>query len=488
MKKVAKAILLALGVIFVLGAVIVLGVNVYVQSAGTHARIERGLSMGLHTPLKIGSLSFMPWYGLKLSGITRDYAAAPADDNSLNMSDITVRLQLWKLMKHEVVIKELSVDGVRVAWIQNPDGKWEMPAGSAFSTVELPPQTGPRAEQPPAAPQPTTAETPLAPPPAPSEKRPVTIRHARMRDASFSFYNKNHKPIAAFTGIYVQTPSPTDKLVLGTAKVSKVAIQNEFYLEDWKGTFKYTPEELSLFDTSCKVDGGTATGTLDVKIAEADSPFSLDTHFSGVDLDRLLTDAGVTQVQASGTLSGFLHLEGDLRNSLQAQGKGQIVLSNGFITDSDLFESLGASLRTDKFRKLNLDDAHANFHVGGGAVFLDDLALKSSALTLTAQGAMATDGTHLFLNSRLAISADIARQIPDFLLLNFQKDETSGARYVDFPVTGDLGHPKTDLLKIVKQHMSFKTIWKNFIDGQQPQSPPPATPGPDQAQPAAPNP
>ena len=34
----------------------------------------------------------------------------------------------------------------------------------------------------------------------------------------------------------------------------------------------------------------------------------------------------------------------------------------------------------------------------------------------------------------------MARQIPDFLMEDFGKDETTGARYVDFPITGDIGH------------------------------------------------
>jgi len=107
----------------------------------------------------------------------------------------------------------------------------------------------------------------------------------------------------------VQTPFPTDKLVAGTASVASVVFNKSL---TWRtgGNFQIHADELSLTDTSCNVDEGTATGALDVKIAEQDSPFVLDTTFSGVILDRLLTDAGVAQVEASGTLSGFVHLEG----------------------------------------------------------------------------------------------------------------------------------------------------------------------------------
>ena len=47
MKKVAKAILIALGIILVIMAVAVLGVNLYVQSAATHARIAHAIDTAL---------------------------------------------------------------------------------------------------------------------------------------------------------------------------------------------------------------------------------------------------------------------------------------------------------------------------------------------------------------------------------------------------------------------------------------------------------
>ena len=468
-KRVAKAILWPFGVILIIAAVVVLGVNLYVQSEGTRERIETGLTAALRTPVKVGSLSFMPWYGLKLTGISNDSGQAGNGD-TIEIPDIALRFQLWKLMNHRVVIKELTVDDVKVGIGQNAEGKWQIPGGPNATGAGDAPQPETSAAQPPA--QPEVPSEPAA--------RPVTVRHARLRNAAFTFYDRNNRPIAALTGVYAQTPSPTEHLIQGSAAVSKAEIQKKFYIEDWRGSFKYTPDELSLYDTACKIDGGEANGAVDVKITEPDSPFVLDMNFNGVNFDRLLRDAGVTELEASGLLSGSLHLEGDWRDSQQTQGRGRLLLTNGFIAESDFIESLGAWLRTDKFRRLNLDDAHADFHVGGGAVYLDDLALKSAALTFTSKGAMAADGTKLFLSSRLAINADVARQIPDFLLQNFQTDSSSGARYVDFPITGDIEHPRSSLLKIVSKHMSLKKAWQDFIGGKQPQAAPPATP----AQPA----
>ena len=59
----------ALGAVIVLGAILLTGVNLYVQSQGTHAKIQQELSRRLGTTLGIRSMSVTPWGGLELSGI-----------------------------------------------------------------------------------------------------------------------------------------------------------------------------------------------------------------------------------------------------------------------------------------------------------------------------------------------------------------------------------------------------------------------------------
>ena len=67
MRRIAS---IALGVVIALGAVLLLGVNLYVQSQGTQAKIQQELSRRLGTALHIRSMSVTPWGGLELSGIT----------------------------------------------------------------------------------------------------------------------------------------------------------------------------------------------------------------------------------------------------------------------------------------------------------------------------------------------------------------------------------------------------------------------------------
>ena len=70
MKKLRRVPLIAIGAVIALAAILLTGVNLYVQSQGTHAKIQQELSRRLGTTLGIRSMSVTPWGGLELSGIT----------------------------------------------------------------------------------------------------------------------------------------------------------------------------------------------------------------------------------------------------------------------------------------------------------------------------------------------------------------------------------------------------------------------------------
>lgn len=476
MKKLAKAILIALGAVVVVGAVAILGVNVYIQSGAMHARIEAGLSKGLRTPVKVGGVSFMPWQGLKISGITASDPEANAQGDSLEIASVSVHPRLWKLLHHDVVIKQLTIDGVKVAWTQTPDGKWAAPIAAQAPAPENPPAT---------APAPQTAPPPAAVTPTPP---PVTVEYARMRDAAFTFYDKGHKPIAALSGVTIHVFSPSDQQVNGAALVHRAVIQDAFYIDDWKGMFRYTPQELSLYDAKCTVGGGSAEGTVNVKPGEPDSPFSTDMKFSGVGIDRLLSDARTSGWQVTGSLSGFVKLQGNFRDSAATRGTGRIVLENASLAQSDLFDTLNELFHTDRFRSVPLRDCHADFHVADGNVMLDALSVSSPGIMgVTGQGFAVLKTGNLYIRCRLSIDPNTVRQIPAILMDNFDLDMATGARYVDFEVMGTVSHPTENLRAILRKKLqkTATDLWKKVIGGgkSSPTPPPAAQPAPPAQEP-----
>jgi len=75
----SRVLLIVLGILMGVALLILIGVNLYVQSRGTQARIQQELSQRLGAPLRIQRISVTPWWGLKLTGITIPQKASRLD-------------------------------------------------------------------------------------------------------------------------------------------------------------------------------------------------------------------------------------------------------------------------------------------------------------------------------------------------------------------------------------------------------------------------
>ena len=123
MQKIRRIAWLALGGIIGIFVILLLGVNLYVQSQGTQARIQQELSQRLDTPLQIRRISVTPWGGLKLSGITIPQTNSAVDTPFLEAKTFRLRIRFASLFSRRLVIKEISLLRPEVVWTQNADGK-----------------------------------------------------------------------------------------------------------------------------------------------------------------------------------------------------------------------------------------------------------------------------------------------------------------------------------------------------------------------------
>src|SRR6478735_7964901 len=124
----SRVLLISLGVIVGVALAILIGVNLYVQSRGTQARIQQELSQRLGMTLRIQRISVTPWAGLKLSGITISQSQPGVSPDFLTAKTFRLRIKFWSLFSHRLVIKEISLMNHEVVWAQNADGKWRLPS------------------------------------------------------------------------------------------------------------------------------------------------------------------------------------------------------------------------------------------------------------------------------------------------------------------------------------------------------------------------
>src|ERR1051326_8317555 len=151
----SRIILIALGLVVGVALLILLGVNMYVQSRGTQARIQQELSQRLGMALRIQRISLTPWWGLKLTGITIPQTQPGVTPDFLTARTFRLRIRFSSLFSGHLVIKEVSLVNPEVVWAQNAEGKWRVPS--------MPP--------PPPPPASVTAETAtVAPPVSPQEQ------------------------------------------------------------------------------------------------------------------------------------------------------------------------------------------------------------------------------------------------------------------------------------------------------------------------------
>ena len=124
MKKLSKAILLALGALLVLVVFALFCVNLYIQSPRTPEQIQAQLSRTLRMPLKITNTSLSPWSGLRITGITIPNGGT----NFLEAGSFSADYRVLPLLAGKLSISEMSIDHPKVVWKQDAEGKWKLPA------------------------------------------------------------------------------------------------------------------------------------------------------------------------------------------------------------------------------------------------------------------------------------------------------------------------------------------------------------------------
>src|SRR6266480_7930915 len=101
----SRVLVIVLAGILGVAVLILIGVNMYVQSEGTQARIQQELSQRLGTTLRIRRISVTPWAGLKLTGITIPQSQAGVTPDFLTAKTFRLRIRFSSLFAQRLVIQ-----------------------------------------------------------------------------------------------------------------------------------------------------------------------------------------------------------------------------------------------------------------------------------------------------------------------------------------------------------------------------------------------
>ena len=488
MKKLRRVALILLGTVIALGAVLLLGVNLYVQSQGTQAKIQQELSRRLGTVLEIRSMSVTPWGGLLLSGITIQQTSSVVPRYFLEAKKFRLRVRFLSLFSGRLVIKEVALIKPRVVWPQNAEGKWRLPSSRRMPSPGVSPeqaatisQSQPESEfiqKQAATVVPPTSTNLSSPAQMPVDNRARTqqprlavapeVRRVSIKDGNFTFLDQAGRLLASFTGVDFRTNIRSALALHGDTEMARISLRDRFFLDQLHSSLRYEPDVLELSKISARAANGEINGYFAMQPEAEDSPFTTSVKFRNVLADQIVENAGGPKGMVKGILEGSFQASGKTADPNALVGKGEIFLRDGRVQQYSLLVLLGQILQIEELQELHLEQAEAKYDLSPGLVTIEKLILRSPNIRLTASGTVAFDG-RLNLDSQLAINDRIRGQLFKAIRANFQAINEPGYSAIDFHVGGTIDRPSTNLLdRLVGRDLS--TMINSLFGGKKDRS------------------
>jgi len=471
-KKVSKAILITLATLLVLGVALVVGLNLYIQSPGSQARIQEELSKSLRLPLKLTNTSVTPWSDLKITGIS----VPNGDANFLEASSFTASYRLLPLLEGKLIITGMRVENPKVVWRQDEKEKWKLPEpekAAEVSREEAKASTSQPASTP-AAPIPG-AETAVASETKAEKKKKnfeVVVQRFDVKNGSIELLDRHNKHVAVFTDVNMTYTKLTPEHVEGTAAIGQAIWADGVTLENVRTPFSFTraDHELSLPEITATLAGGSVRGRFLSRAEDGHTPFNSAVKFERVSLDALTVQTGGEPGQAIGELSGEFEMRGETDRMEKATGTGWLDLRDGQFRQLEFFQNIGAALGLREFGNMRLKEGHADVHLSDRKLIVEKLLLSTNDLQMTSKGTIRLEkgDRKLALDAQLSVDEALVKQLPSLIGDSFVVAENN-RRTIDFNITGTTDKPKTNLLdKLIgsKINVQFGDLISNLFGGE----------------------
>ena len=441
----SRLLLIVLGMIVGVALLILIGVNMYVQSRGTQARIQQELSRRLGTSLRIQRISVTPWWGLKLTGITIPQSQPGVSPDFLTAKTFRLRIRFSSLFGGQLVIKEISLINPEVVWAQNADGKWRLPSVPPEPARTIAVEKTAPAEVPNSSPPATREKIVVQEPPAKPAPYTPEIQRVNVMQARFRFLDEKLQSVATFEDVDFRSSFRTASDLQGNIRIAKTSLRDRFFLQRLESPLHYDASELDFSQISARAGEGQISGRFTIQPQAEDSPFTVSIKFKEVNADKIITEAGGALGTVTGKLEGRLDASGKTADPDALQGSGEIMLHDGEVRQYSLLVALGQLLQIQELQQLRLDQAQVKYHINPGVVTIDELVFRSENIRLSATGTVSFDGK-LQLESQLAVNEKMRSQLFRAIRENFKPIDEPGYTAVKFQVSGTVGRPKTNLM------------------------------------------
>jgi hypothetical protein len=442
--RLLSLILAAVAVLFALG---LLAINLYLQSPGTQENICNVLSRSAGLPVSVLRVSYGPWSGLVLDGVT--FRESAGSTPLIRASSIKARFNYLKLLQRKPVIKQLILQGVDVS------------VPLAMLTAAEPRATDSPAPRPsPAIAEGSPLPLPAGPPSATAPPSPATgaslrnrfsvgslvrVQRVKLTRGTIKLLSRDGTVAATVRDLEIFARLQRGVYAGRMLAASASMVNNTLVCAELTSPLFASAERVELSALQAKVWGGLLSGSFQVGVNATPYRYDLRLDVSGVKVNDIATHAGGALDQAHGVLRARLDLHGAAGDAAFNSGEGQMEVVGGYLDQYPLLQEIGRWTQIDELQRLQFDEARSHFRVAGTSLYVDEIRLLSRNCDVWLWGQIDA-AQKLDLNGRLIINQFLSQKIPNELEENFVTNPDNHTRFLDFGITGTLTHPQTNLL------------------------------------------
>jgi type II secretion system protein N len=402
------------------------GAKFYAQSDAGRARLETELAKALKLPVRLGAVEAGFLGQLQARGVTMP-APTEGEPPLAQASAVRANIRLAALFGGRFAIDGLVLEQPVLTWPQNADGRWVWPSTKSKTTA------------------PEKTATPAAPKEKPAVQKPdePVLTSLQARGATIHLLDQKRRPIVTAEKTDIDLTELGRGPVAGKALIGRLTWK-EYPFDNVSTTFRYAEKALTLDELSGGLFGGQVQGSFTLEPEAKNAPFKLRVEVTKVDLNTLATAAGWQDGEVAGKLSGQLTTEGSAKEFIRMKGPGSLSVETGRFKRIEMFESIAHVLEIPELTNLQPNEAVAKFNLRDAKAYVDEIAIGTDNLRITAKGEARFDDEKLKLDARLAITDRLAKTMQEFAVNNFAK-QPDGWHALDFKISGKLTKPKTDL-------------------------------------------
>ncbi len=440
----AKPLILLIIILLAMPVLALLGFNLILQLPSVQNRIQSSIEKSVGMPISIGGISVTSGGDIKAQGVSSRGEGSP----SFALESLVIHPFFLKLLQGEVVIHCISIHHPVLRYSVAESG-----VKSSFSQKSNNPVSD--SIQQTAVQIITSTSLPSAPPlnnisSIQSSLFPGLRELPRLKiiDGEFLLLDERNIPLVSAQGINLTDTELSAGGWRGSLTAKQITLGSSLIIHELSSPIIVSPDaaSISLNDLTATLGGGKLAGNLSVDLPPSTPEFKTQLTLSGATLNQFFLDASLGNAATEGVVTGNLQLSGIAGIPQSTEGQGALLCTDAVIQPADFLKQIGQILQIQELQLLRLAEGKTLFRVQHGDVQIDQLALRSENLILTAQGPVHSNGD-LDLQARLLFNEKLSGRLHGFLGPQLTQAPEPGYSQVAFHVSGPAKSPKTDLLE-----------------------------------------